>query len=179
MAVATLLTAEDLLQVPEDLRCELVDGVLIESSPPGGRHAQIAGRTAILLGGFEGLADFRVLGEIGCLLRRNPDTVRAPDLAVIRSRRIPSVGLPNAYWEGAPDLVVEVLSPSNTASETRTKVREWVEGGASLVLVIDAARETVEVVRSLQDRLILSRADTVDASDLFPGLVFPITQIFD
>src|SRR5205807_4190515 len=122
-----------LYELPDAFRCELIDGVLIELSPPGGEHAGIASEINGLLREFvkpRGLG--RVVGEMGFVLRRDPDTVRAPDVAFIRAEHIPPTGLGRGFWDGSPDLVIEVISPSNTASEMQGKLRDWIEGGARL-----------------------------------------------
>ena len=66
--------------------------------------------------------------------RRNPDAVRAPDVAFISAERIPPDGLPTHFWELAPDLVVEIISPSNTPAEVQAKVREWLEAGVRVFI---------------------------------------------
>ena len=104
--------------------------------------------------------------------------VRAPDAAFILRERIPASGVPKGYWEGAPDIVIEVFSPWDTQAEIRTKVREWLEGGARLVLVAYPETQTVEVVRSLQERVILAVEDVLDASDVLSGFTVNVGDIF-
>lgn len=120
-----------------------------------------------------------VLGEVGCRLRRNPDTVRAPDVAFFRSERVPGGVFPTGYWEGAPDIIVEVVSPWDTASEIQTKVREWIEAGASLVLVAHPETRVIEAVRSLTDRRRFQVGEMLDLSDLLPDFSIPVAEIFD
>jgi Uma2 family endonuclease len=82
----TLLTAEDVEKLPSDMHCELIDGVLIERSPPGTPHGRVLARTTIVLGRAEVMGLGSVFGEGGFILRRAPDTVRAPDLFLLQSR---------------------------------------------------------------------------------------------
>jgi Uma2 family endonuclease len=160
----TLLTAEDLWRLGPDCRCELIDGVLVEMPPVGGLLYPVAH----LLG--------RLYPELGCILRRNPDRVRAPDLAFIRMERTPDE--PPGFWEIAPDLVVEVVSPNDTRAEIQLKVREWIEAGVRLVWVIYPDARTVEVIRSLLDREELTADDTVDGGDVLPGFSCRVAELF-
>src|SRR5438094_4372444 len=111
------MTADQLLRMPEDgCRHELRAGELITMSPPGGQHGQFNNRLNIPLGAHVLAGRLGVVvTEVGFRLSRDPDTVRAPDIAVVRRERIPPGGVPVGYWEGAPDLAVEVISPSESA----------------------------------------------------------------
>lgn len=132
-ASQTLVTADQLLRLSaQGKRYELVKGELREMAPTGGRH----GRVAIRLGGrLNSYVDEHNLGEVfaaetGFRLSKDPDTVRAPDVAFVARGRLPEEGLPAGYPEIAPDLVVEVLSPSDAA------VEDWLEAGVKLVWVV-------------------------------------------
>lgn len=91
--VATLLTAEDLLKLPSDLRCELIDGLLIEMPLNTPEHGAVGANLAFLLGLHvrKNKLGRIFTGDVGFVVRRNPDTVRAPDIAFIRSARLPVV----------------------------------------------------------------------------------------
>jgi Uma2 family endonuclease len=180
MATTTkLLTAEEFARYPSSRWCELIDGVPVELSPPGGEATGIAGTVTWLLSAHvrpRGLG--RVLTDPGVRVRRNPDTVRAPDVAFLGAERIPAGGLPTGYLDVVPDLIVEVVSPSNTGPEIQAKVREWIEAGARLVWVVYPANKTVHVVRSLQDRETLTVDDTLEGGDVIPGFSCPVAEIF-
>jgi Uma2 family endonuclease len=173
----TLLTAEDLERLGSDCRCELIDGVLVEMPPVGGPHARITTTLIVLLHPVA-----HVLGELytelGCILARNPDRVRAPDVAFIRMERIPPEGEPRGFWEIAPDLVVEVVSPNDTPAEIQLKVREWIEAGVRLVWVVYPDTRTVSVVRSLLDREELTSDDTLDGGEVLPGFSCRVAEVF-
>lgn len=133
----TLLTAHDFWQMaPAGTNRELVRGEVVETMPPGGRHGAIAVALAILLrswaqrmGGYVGVEADYVLG-------RSPDTVRGPDVSYVRADRIPTSGVPEGFWVLAPDLAVEIVSPSETADEVRAKVRDFLDAGTPLVWTI-------------------------------------------
>ncbi|HLF97622.1 MAG TPA: Uma2 family endonuclease, partial [Methylococcaceae bacterium] len=99
--------AEDLLRLPDDgMRHELVLGELRTMAPAGANHGNLAMAVALSLGNF---VRERHLGrvfaaETGFILARDPDTVRAPDVAFIRQDRLEQTGIPTGYWPGAPDL---------------------------------------------------------------------------
>jgi Uma2 family endonuclease len=176
---ASAITAEQLLAMPpDDWRYELVNGELRRMSPAGEEH----GRIAMNLGGR--LAQFvreRGLGvvyaaETGFLLRREPDTVRAPDVAFVKASRHSSV---NGFFPGAPDLAVEVVSPSDSYVEVEEKVLEWLGCGTSVVLVITPRKRAVSIYRSTDDIRILSEVDTLDLSFLIPGFSVVVRELFE
>src|SRR5499426_3792935 len=120
-----LMTAEELLDthVPNK-RTDLVRGCLIVHEPPGGRHGYVAANLAFRLNQHVDLtgAGAVFVGDVGFTLRRDPDTVRGPDVAFVRKDRLPPGPIPNSYLEFAPDLVVEVLSPTDGPGEVLAKV---------------------------------------------------------
>lgn len=179
LAVVNLLKADDLLKLPSDLRCELIDGVLIELSPPGELHARIAGRMAFLLSRAEAMGLGYVLGEAGYVLREDPDTVRAPDVAFVRRELVGPEGFARGFARRSPDIIVEVVSPYDTRAEIQAKVREWIEGGAALVLVVEPDAQVVEAVRSLTHRSRCEVGDILDLDDLLPGFSLSVAEIFE
>src|SRR5258705_1679061 len=119
-----LMTAEDLVytNVPNK-RTELVRGRLIVHEPPGGLHGYVAANLAFRLSQHVDLtgAGAVLVGDVGFTLQRDPDTVRGPDVAFVRKDRLPEP-IPTTYLEFAPDLVVEVLSPSDRPCEGLAEV---------------------------------------------------------
>src|SRR5919197_4400122 len=131
-----LVTAEELLRCPDDgLRRELIRGVVRTMSPGGGPHGRAGGTIHGHFSRFvyEHPVAEVLMAETGFLFERNPDTVRAPDVAVIRTERIPPEGLPPGYVPFPPDLAVEVVSPGDTAAEVEEKVEAWLQVGARAV----------------------------------------------
>ncbi len=180
-AALKLLTAEDVEKLPDDVFCELIDGVLIELTPPGGEHAFITSNVSALLTLYvKGHKLGRALtGDPGFILRRNPDTVRAPDIAFLSTERAARVTRWRGYLEVPPDLVVEVISPSNTAAEVQSKVHDWLEFGVRLVWLIYPETRSVQVVKSLQERLDLTEAAVLDGYDIIPGFSAQVSELFD
>jgi Uma2 family endonuclease len=180
MATATrLLTAEDLYELAPDLRCELVDGVLIELPPPGNEHSRVSMKAGLVLARAESIGLGIVLGEGGYIVRRGPDTVRAPDAAFFVSGRVDPAQLPEGFSEIVPDLVVEVVSPWDSRAEIQAKIREWLEAGVRLVLYVYPRTRTLHAIRSLTDREELTSSDILDFEDVLPGFSCPVSDFFD
>src|SRR5688500_6257676 len=123
-------TAEDLWAMPTvDGRRELVRGEVREMPPGGFDHGAIGMNIAVRLGAH--VAQNRlgvVLGaDTGFVLSRNPDTVRAPDVAFVAAARIPASGRTVRFWEGAPDVAIEVVSPGDTVEEVEEKVDHYLD----------------------------------------------------
>jgi len=174
------LTAEDLPSVQDDGgRCELVQADVVREPPAGAEHGTIAGRIHGFLFVFvEERALGRVCPETGFVLQRDPDTVRAPDVAFVSSERTGGRRRRGPYFEGAPDLAVEVLSPSNAAREIEEKVREYFGAGGRAVWVVDPPRRevTIHLPGSVPRRL--SKGDTLDGAPVLPGFRLPVAEIF-
>jgi Uma2 family endonuclease len=177
--ITQLITAEEFEQLPGSERTELIDGVVFEMSPPGYEHSGIAGTVVGLLFAYAEPEQLgRPLTDPGVIIRRHPDTVRAPDAAFILAERIPPEGLPKGFWNVVPDLVVEVVSPYDSASEVQVKIREWLEAGARLLWIIYPSRKVVNVIRSLADREELGIGDVLDGGDVLPGFTCRVARLF-
>ncbi len=177
---AKLMTAEEFWLLPEtEMRQSLVRGEVAETMPPGARHGSIASAFDRRLGTW---AEQRKAGwvgvESGFILTRNPDIVRAPDISFVRAEHIPADGVPEAFWHLAPDLAIEVVSPSETAQEVRDKVEDFLAAGTPVVWV--AYPKSREVVAHTPDNLARTyRADDLlTAPDLLPGFACRVADLF-
>ena len=180
--VADTCTAEQLLAMPaDDWRYELVEGELRRMAPAGYEH----GRVTMNLSGriLEHVRSHRlgvvVTAETGFLIKRDPDTVRAPDVAFIAAGRANAARHVRGYFPGAPDLVVEVVSPSDTFSDVEEKVFEWLGAGSVAVVAVDPRRRRVKLSRSEQDIRVLGAGHTLDLSFVLPEFSIPVTQLFE
>ena len=173
------MTAEELLLMPdEDLRHELVRGVLISDDLRGNREGVVIARTGWLLGNFcEGNDVGTVTTSSGYLLERSPDTVRCPALAWVAAGR---VGKRFAgYPELAPDLVVEVRSPGDSQRHMAERAMMWLSHGVRMVLVADPQPPiTLTVYRSGEPPMVLSEFDVFDGGDVLPGFSEPVWRFF-
>jgi len=175
------MTAEDLFRLPDDnCRHELVRGELRRMAAAGFRHGAVIMNVAVPLGHHVKQHGLGLMcgAETGFVLERDPDTVLAPDVAFVRRDRIPASGLPAAFWEGPPDLAVEVTSPGDTRREVADKVASWLAAGTRLVWVVDPKRTMVEIHGPDGAPRRLERSDVLEGEPLFPGFRLPVTDIF-
>ena len=178
-----LMTAEQLLRLPRgEWRSELVRGELRQMPLAGHVH----GRIAADIGGrlFLHVREHRLgvtyAAETGFLLSRAPDTVRAPDASFVTAARLASMTLSAAgYFSGAPDLAIEVISPSDTYSEVEEKVAAWLESGAQVVVTLDPRRKTGKIYRPGSQVVSLTSADHLSVPDLLPGWSVALNELFD
>lgn len=176
-----LVTAEELFERPDDGgRYELVEGALVPVTPAGARHGAITFRIAYLLAGHVEAHDLGVGGtaEPGFILRRNPDVVRAPDVSFVARARIPATGVPTGYWPCAPDLAVEVVSPSDRLSDVQTKLADYFSAGTRLVWVVEPETRTVYAYRSLHDVQAIGGDGELDGGDVLPGFRCAVSRLF-
>lgn len=181
-AIIETFTAEQLLAMPADgWRYELVEGELRRMAPAGHEHGRVTLNLAWRLG--QHVSTHRLgtvfAAETGFLIKRDPDTVRAPDVAYIAAGRADAARNVRGYFPGAPDLVVEVVSPSDSFSDVEEKVFEWLGAGSVAVVVVDPRRRRVTLNRSEQDIRVLGEGDTLDLSFVLPAFSIPVTQLFE
>ncbi|MBI3970851.1 MAG: Uma2 family endonuclease [Chloroflexi bacterium] len=182
MVATTLMTAADLARLPDDgfHRYELAKGVLITMAPPGYGHGSTASQIAYLL--RRGLEDLAIGGEVvveaGFQLAADPDTVRGPDVAYVSAERLLAPADRAGYFPGAPDIVVEIVSPNDTAAEVLEKVQEYLPAGSRLVWVVESRTRTVTVYRPDGSAQVLRETDTLTGEDVLPGLSVPVRNIF-
>lgn len=180
------VSAEGFLEIvgsPEyvDRIVELVEGEIVKMPKPSGLHGQITMLLGLKIGNHvvnNGLG-IVTAAETGFILERNPDgrdTVRGLDIAFIRSARAPRV-LPDKLVDVAPDLAVEVISPSNKATDSHRKIRQLLAAGTALVWIVHPETRTVEV-HTRSGATTLEADDALNGGDVLPGLEIPIREIF-
>ncbi|MFN8526335.1 MAG: Uma2 family endonuclease [Chloroflexota bacterium] len=176
-----LMTADELSRLPSGrARFELVRGEL-RTMPPGGfEHGDTSSEFDTSLRAYVRAHDLGrvVTNDTGFLLTVDPDTVRAPDVAFVTRERVKAAGRVTGYWAGAPDLVVEVISPNDLYTEVDEKVAEWLEHGARLVFVVNPRRRVVAVHRPEAPVRILSVDDVLDGEDVVPGWRLAVRELF-
>ena len=175
------MTAEELADLPEDWqRHELIEGELRTMAPAGARHGQVAFAIGRIVGNYvhdNGLGRCYA-AETGFLIRRDPDTVRAPDLAFLSTERHASDAA-SGFSDEVPDLVVEVISPSDRAGEVLEKALMWLDYGVRLVWVIDPRTQSVTVHRQ-GDVAALVRGEhaVLGGEDVLPGFGVSLSELF-
>ena len=187
MATATmpappaLLTAEQFAAMPDDgRRTELVQGVVIEMPPPSFRHGEVCSNVSWVLNSFVRPADIgRVItNDAGVVTERDPDTVRGPDIAYFSYETLARGTRPDPYPEVAPDLAVEVRSPSERTGALMAKVGEYLNAGTKVVCVVDPERNILTV--HTQDELarVLTATDELTLPEVFPDFRVAVRAFF-
>ena len=177
--MAQRMTADELLRPDVPERAELVRGVLVVHEPPGFSHGAIVARLTSVLDDHvraHGLG-LVVAGDAGFKLASDPDTVRGADVAFVQRDRLPDPA-PTAFAAFAPDLAVEILSPTDRPGETLAKVADWLSAGTRLVWLIDPVRRVARIYRDDGTELVIGERDTLDGGSVLPGFSFPLNSIF-
>jgi len=179
MSSKALLTAEDLARMPDDdtIRIELDEGELI-TMPPAGEEHGFCGAT-ILTFVSEHVRKYR-LGRV-----YNSDTgfrlaatiVRAPDVAFVLKERVAEIRQ-GVFANGAPDLAVEVFSPSDNVRQLMRKVKQYFAAGCHTVWIVYPERKEVNVLEASGTDRLLREGDTLTAPELLPGFSVPVAELF-
>ena len=177
--VEALLTIEDLEKMPDDcLHRELIEGELIELPPPKIGHSRVSRYIFRILDAF---VTTHALGivffEAGYLIRANRRTWIQPDVSFMRPGRNDLIKS-DEYAGGAPDLVVEVISPSETARTVHLKTSMLLSGGTEEVWNVYSDTRTIEIHSASNGVRVLHEGDEI-TSPLFPGWSAPVRLFFE
>lgn len=173
------MTAIDLEAVPDAARGELIRGEMRPVSPTNPEHFLLTGRLIGPLHTFVGERDLGVVGaEGGFTLEVGPDTVLAPDVAFVRREAFPPKGQRVGFPRIVPDLVVEILSPSNSATEVNEKVRIYLAAGVRLVWIVDPVAEVVTVYEPDGAARLLRPGEVLDGGGVLPGFSVALDALF-
>jgi Uma2 family endonuclease len=177
-----LLTAEEFACLPDPTdggRLELIEGRVVQMAPAGYPHGRRSGRIIARLDSFASAHDLGYgISEAGFRLRSAPDIVRVPDAAFVSAHRDTNN---DGYFEGAPDLAVEVMSPNDRERDVLTKVGEYLDAGAGRVWVVRAANRTVSVYSAGGDVFTLHSDDTLTSEHAgfsVEGFALPLAELF-
>ena len=174
-----LLTVEEFASLPDyENRTELVRGRLVREPPAGFEHGHLAAVVAHRLKSFADANDLGLVlaAETGFLLFDDPPTVRAPDAAFVAKERLPPDR--HGFAHLAPDLAVEIVSPSNTVAQVQDKVCDYLDAGTRMVWIVEPRRQTVMVYRSRDDIHLLTGADVIDGGEVLPGFRLAVAELF-
>jgi Uma2 family endonuclease len=180
-ALATV-SAEELLKLPrgEGKRYELIEGQLRVMCASGFEHGRVTMAAGRLLSNHVYTTGSGVtLGaETGFILARGPDTMRAPDAAFVSQARADAVGPSPGFWPGgAPDLAIEVVSPEDSRPYVRAKALNWLETGATAVLVLYPRTCSATVYRAGGNVQSYTEG-TLDLSDAVPDWQVAVADFF-
>jgi Uma2 family endonuclease len=175
-------TEDDLLVLPEDGYIhEVVSGELVMSPKNTFQHECIFNRLFLALGQFNQQHRLGVVRGSNAGFWMKNRNCRAPDISFIPKARLEQLGFqPNSrrFFPGAPDLAVEILSPSNTRGEIDGRLKDFFESGTQIAWIINPDDECVEVCRSPIRRSLVATGGLLDGEDLLPGFTYPIADLF-
>lgn len=179
----TLITGEQFLEFcarqKGHARYELVKGEIKKMAPTGDVQAEVITNLGSLLHIHVRQHRLgRVLTNGGFYLRRTPDTVRGPDVAFLRSERVPPGGLPEGFFDGPPDLAVEVVSHNESAAEVEAKLRDYLASGVQRVWLVYSATRTIVAFRPDGSAQSYREGDVLTDEALLPGLSLAVREVF-
>ncbi len=176
-----LMTVDDLLNATADgYRYELIRGELVKRMSAGFEHGTCSGNITISMGAYaqaHGLGRILV-AEPTFLLATDPDHARIPDVAFVSAERLHLIEDRARAFPAAPDLAVEVISPTDRLTQVREKVADWLAHGVRMVIVVNPRNRAVEVHRPQRDVVTLTEADTIDGGDVVPGWRMRVADVF-
>lgn len=163
-----------------DGRYELIDGEIVPVSPTSNKSSRVTNTFAFFITGHVrplGLGEV-FSAEAGFVLFPGRQLIRSPDVAFVRADRLP----PESEWDKfprlAPDLVVEVISPSDPRADVLDKVAMWLAAGVRLLWLADPAAVTVTVHAPDREPVLLAHGDDLYGGDVLPGFQVPIAELF-
>lgn len=159
---------------------ELLKGRIFPMPPTGRRHGQICSQVGRLLGNFAEQQDLGhvLTNDAGIVTGRDPDTVRGADVAFYSYARLPRGELSPGYGPEVPELVVEVLSPSDRWSAVLAKIGDYLSAGVSTVLVLDDETRSAQLFRADAPPRTLGPDDVVRFPDVLPGFETAVRLLF-
>lgn len=158
---------------------ELVDGELVMSPKNNWQHGDIC---AQLLTALRAYAITHSLGAVwdsstGFWMRNR--NCRAPDISFVSKARLKGLKRSDRqFFQGAPDLAVEILAPSNTRGEIDARLKDFFASGTQIAWVINPENECAEICRTLTERKLVGSGGFLDGEHLLPGFQFPIADLF-
>lgn len=174
-----LMTADELIKLPRDkYRYELVKGELLTMSPSGAEHGAVTVNLTAPLATYVKAHKLGIVfgAKTGFKLESDPDTVLAPDIGFITRDRIGA--LPKSYLEIAPDLAVEVISPSERKSKVAKKTLQWLSFGVRSVWLVRPENRTVETVSHDGKKMCFCETDVLSDA-VVPGFQILVHEIFE
>ena len=175
-----LMTAEEFWLLPEgEGKRELVRGEVVEWMPVGGVHGDVVAELVFRLKSWAKPEQRGYVGaEVGYIVQRNPDGVRAADVGFVAQARIPDGKIPEGFWNLAPDLAVEVVSPHETADEIWEKVSDYLAAGTPVVWVIYPRRKQAVVYTPDGLGRTLNEGDPLE-HPVLPGFSCKLGDLFE
>lgn len=179
MATTAATTLEQLARMPEDgLRHEIDAGELLVMTRPNSRHGIIQANLIRILGEYVHRNDLgQILAESGFILGHKPEILRGSDVAFVRRTRVGD--LPDEGWaDFAPDLVVEVVSPSDTARRMDRKVHQYLAAGTLAVWVVYPETKSAHIFEPHGAARVVEIDGVLASPAALPGFELAVRDIF-
>lgn len=181
MATTKLMTIDDLWEIEEPGRYDLIRGELHAMPPAGGEHGEIE---MTLLRRLDNYVFDRQLGKVypgdtGFIISAETNTWLSPDVAFVRSDRLPPRENRRGFMPLSPDFAVEIASPSDRSNTVIEKVMEYLNGGTKLVWVIHPRLRLVTAYTPDRDAHMYTEDDEVDCGDVIPGFRIHVSELFE
>lgn len=177
------LTIEDYLRLPDPGNpTELVRGRVEEMNPPTPYHGFVCGRVFKFVERFveENDLGWVMPNDSGVVTDRDPDTLRGADVCFYSYARIPRGAMPReGYVAVVPELVFEVLSPSDRWARVFEKVAEYLRAGVTVVCVVNPQTRTATAYRDDRDPEAFAADAEVTAPDVLPGFRVAVRRFFE
>lgn len=173
-----LISIDEFETLPFEFPVDLVRGEIVEMPPPGGVHGHVCSNVAFALESWARPVDAGVVtaNDSAVVTERDPDSVRGCEVAFTSWQKLPSQKIPKGAFRVPPDLVVEILSPSDHWNDVRIKVNEYLDVGVIEVWVIDPEDRSVEVFRPDRKPGRYSNGQSIESSDVLPGFSCPVAE---
>ncbi len=179
LAQARLITGEEFFAMGDIGPCELIDGRILPLSPTGMKHGAIELRLARHLANYvdEHKLGWVLGGEVGIYTQRNPDRIRGADIVFVSKAQLPD-GMQDGFLEIPPELIVEIISPSDRWQDVREKIQEYFNGGARWIWIVEPKGEQVLIYSSPTAITQLSSSDVLRGEASLAGFEMPVEEIF-
>jgi len=181
-AAETLLTADEFRRLPDDgTPRELVRGKVVQMNLPAPRHGQICVKIVRILSRYLDQHDVGhlVSNDSGVVTERKPDSVRGVDVAFYSYERVPRGPFPEGYLSVAPELVFEVLAPTDRLGEVRSKAMEYLEAGVSTVCVVDPGRQEIHAYNNEIPDRVFKVDEELTVPEVLVEFRAPVRSIFE
>lgn len=177
----TVWTDEAFMALPDDgHHYEIINGELVDMGNSGALHGYLTSLLLTALGSHVLPRKLGVIFDSSTAFKMSNGNRRSPDISFFAKERLQGMTtLPSGFLEGAPDLAVEVLSPTNTTEEMDQKITEYFDNGSRLVWIIHPIQHYILVYHSAEepDRLLKS-LDYLDGENVIPDFKFSVAELF-